>query len=62
MTAIKIAALILGLIALIMTFRAKWIVETVFKKEPIEGMVLRVKYIALALAVIAFLTVFIFGR
>ncbi len=62
MTAIKIAALILGLIALVMTFRAKWIVETVFKKEPIEGMVLRVKYIALALAVIAFLTVFIFGR
>ncbi len=62
MTAIKIAALILGLIALVMTFRAKWIVENVFKKEPIEGMVLRVKYIALALAVIAFLTVFIFGR
>ncbi len=62
MTAIKIAALILGLIALVMTFRAKWIVEKVLKKEPIEGLVLRVKYIALALAVIAFLAVFIFGR
>lgn len=62
MTAIKIAALILGFIALVMTFRAKWIVEKVFKKEPIEGMVLRVKYIALALAVIAFLAVFILIR
>lgn len=62
MAEIKIAALVLGLIALVMTFRAKWIVENVLKKEPIEGLVLRVKYIALALAVIAFLTVFIFGR
>ncbi len=62
MTAVKIAALVLGLVALVMTFRAKQIVERIFKKEPEEGMVLRVKYIALALAVIAFLTVFIFGR
>lgn len=62
MTAIKIAALAIGLIALVMTFKAKLIIEKVFKKEPIEGMVLRVKYIALALAVIAFGAVFILGR
>lgn len=62
MTAIKIAALAVGLIALIMTFKAKLIVEKVLKKEPAEGMVLRVKYAALALAVIAFLAVFILGR
>ncbi|MGN0107219.1 MAG: hypothetical protein ACI4A5_05940 [Hominilimicola sp.] len=62
MLAIKIAALAVGLIALFMTFKAKLIIEKVFKKEPVEGLVLRVKYIALALAVIAFLTVFISGR
>lgn len=62
MTAIKIAALLVGLIALVMTFKAKLIIEKVLKKEPIEGLVLRVKYIALALAVIAFLAVFIMGR
>ena len=62
MLAIKIAALVVGLIALFMNFRAKFIIEKVLKKEPVEGLVLRVKYIALALAVIVFLTVFILGR
>ncbi len=62
MTAIKISALIIGLIALVMTFKAKLIIGSLLKKEPEEGMVLRVKYIALGLAVIAFIAVFIFGR
>lgn len=62
MIAIKIAALLLGLIALFMTFKAKMIIEKVFKKEPVEGLVLRVKYIALLIAVIAFLLIFILGR
>lgn len=62
MTFIKIAALIIGLIALIMTFKAKLIISNLLKKEPEEGMVLRVKYCALILAVIAFAIVFITGR
>lgn len=62
MTVIKIAALAAGVIALLLTFKANIIVEKVFKKEPAEGMVLRVKYIALALAVTAFLAVLILGR
>ena len=60
--AIKIAALVVGLFALVLTFKAKLVVERVLKKEPTEGMVLRVKYIALALAVIAFLAVMLFGK
>lgn len=62
MTAMKIAALAVGLIALIINFRAKPIVKKLLKKEPDEGMVLRVKYMALGLAVIDFLTVFILIR
>lgn len=62
MTAIKIAAILLGLIAILLTFKADMIIEKIFKKEPIEGLVLRVKYIALGLAVIDFLTVFILVR
>ena len=55
---IKITAFIIGLIAIVLTFKAELILEKVFKK----GLVLRVKYIALALAVIAFMAVFILGR
>jgi hypothetical protein len=61
MQAIQIAALLICIIALFMTFRAKFILEKVFKKEPNERMVLRVKYIALVMAVAAFLIIFIFG-
>lgn len=62
MIAIRIAALAVGLFALVLTFKARIVVEHVLRKEPTEGMVLRVKYIALALAVIAFLAVMIFGK
>lgn len=59
---IKITAFIIGLIAIVLTFKAELILEKVFKEEPTQGLVLRVKYIALALAVIAFMAVFILGR
>ena len=59
---IKITAFIIGLIAIVLTFKAELILEKVFKKEQTQGLVLRVKYIALALAVIAFMAVFILGR
>lgn len=59
MTVIKIAAVIVGVIAVFMTFKAKFIIEKLFKKQADERMILRVKYAALALAVIAFLAVFI---
>lgn len=59
MTAIKIAAVLVGAISLFMTFKAKLVIEKVLKKDADERMVLRVKYAALALAVIAFLAVFI---
>lgn len=62
MIAIRIAALVIGLFALVLTFKAKIVIERVLKKEPTEGMVLRVKYIALALAIIAFLTIMMFGK
>ena len=62
MIAIRIAALAVGLFALVLTFKARLVVERVLRKEPTEGLVLRVKYIALALAVIAFLAVMIFGK
>lgn len=59
MTVIKIAAVIVGVMAVFMTFKAKFIIEKLFKKQADERMILRVKYAALALAVIAFLAVFI---
>lgn len=59
---IKIISLAAALIALVLTFRAKAILQKINAEEPTEGMVLRVKYIALAIAVIAFLAVFITGR
>lgn len=62
MLAVKIAALAVGIIAVLMTFKAEMLIEKVFKKEPAQGMVLRVKYLALLLAVIAFAAVFISGR
>ena len=62
MIAIRIACLLAGLLALVLTFKAKLIVEKLLRKAPSEGMVLRVKYIALAIAIVAFLTVMIFGK
>lgn len=60
MIAVKIAALVVGLAALLLTFKAKFVIENILHKEATDRMVLRVKYIALALAIIAFISVFIF--
>ena len=59
MLAVKILVIILGIIALFMTFRAQFIIEKLFHKEATEKMVLRVKYAALGVAVIAFIIIFI---
>lgn len=55
-------AVLAGLIAVFMTFRAEFIITKILKKEPTERMVLRVKYTALIIAVIIFLTIFILER
>lgn len=60
MTALKIVALAVGLCALLLTFKSKYIIENLLHKEASEGMVLRVKCVALALAIAAFISVFIF--
>ena len=62
MIIIRITAVLIGLLAIFMTFKAELIVKKILKKEPTERMVLRVKYTALILAVIIFLVVFITGR
>ena len=59
MLAVKILVIVLGIIALFMTFRAKFIVEKILHKEATEKAVLRVKYAALCVAIIAFIIIFI---
>ncbi len=59
MTVISVVALILGAAALFMTFKAEFIVSKLMKKECEEKNILRVKYAALALAVIAFFAAFL---
>lgn len=59
MIAVKISVIVMGIIALFMTFRAKFILEKILHKEATEKMVLRVKYAALCVAVIAFVIIFI---
>lgn len=56
---LKITAVILGLIALFLTFRATWILNNIFKiSEPSQKHILRTKIAALIIAVIAFIMVF----
>ena len=60
---LKIVLLILGALALIINFRAKWVLETLFKQdEPSLEMLLKVKYSALALAVLIFIAAFALVR
>ena len=57
---IKIIALLIGLVAVFLTFRVKWVLSAIFRiSEPSLETILKVKYVALALAVIAFLAVFL---
>lgn len=60
--AVKIIAALLGLAALILTFRGQWILSNVFKQsEPSPKQLMQVKYVALGLAIIAFILVFRVG-
>ena len=59
MLAVRILVIVMGIIALFMTFRAQFIVEKILHKEVTEKAVLRVKYAALGVAVIAFAIIFI---
>ena len=59
MTVISVIALILGVIALFMTFRAKFVLEKILHREATEKAVLRVKYAALGVAVVAFFAAFL---
>lgn len=57
---IKIIAAVLGIAALLLTFRVDWILKKLFANtEPTAEDRLKIKYIALAIAVIAFILVFI---
>ena len=59
MTVISVIALILGVIALFMTFRAKFVLEKILHREATDKAVLRVKYAALGVAVAAFFAAFL---
>lgn len=60
--AAKIIAIILAVIALLLTFRGKWILTNIFKiPDPSDKQILWAKFAALGLAVIAFITVFRVG-
>lgn len=58
MLVIKIISVLMGVAALLLTFRVDWVLKTFCKNnEPDLNDRLRVKYIALAVAVIAFIIV-----
>lgn len=59
---VNITAVILGLASVFINFKAEAVVCKVLKKDPVQSLVMRVKYISLALAVIAFLTIMLFGE
>ena len=55
MLVIKIISVLMGVAALLLTFRVDWVLKTFCKNnEPDLNDRLRVKYIALAVAVVAF--------
>lgn len=58
--AVKIIAALLGIIALLLTFRVDWILKRFFNNDnPSVEDRLKIKYMALAIAVIAFVIVLI---
>ena len=60
---IKIIAVLLGAAALLLTFRVDWVLKTFCKiDEPDINDRLKVKYIARAIAVIAFAGVLLYSR
>ena len=56
----KIIVFIICVIAAVLTFRGEWVLKTFFaESSPEENQIMRLKYIALFLAVLAFITVLI---
>ena len=61
--AIKITAVVLGIAALLMTFRGEWLMKKFMKiSEPSQKQILSVKFAELGIAVIAFAMVFRVGN
>lgn len=57
---IKVVAIVLALIALMLNFRGKWILETFLKNNtPSQNLLLGMKFTALIIAIIAFVLVFL---
>ena len=57
-----VVAMAIGIVAVFLTFKAKYVIERFLHKEPTEGLILRVKYVALALAVISFVSIFYLNK
>ena len=56
----KIIVFIICIMAAVLTFRVEWVLKTFFKRtSPDEKQIMKLKYIALFLAVLAFITVLI---
>lgn len=62
MLAVKIAVIVMGVIALFMTFKAEFILENILHRDATDKAVLRVKYAAFGVAVIAFLAIFLLDQ
>ena len=62
MLAVKIAVIVMGVIALFMTFKAEFILENILHRDATYKAVLRVKYAAFGVAVIAFLAIFLLDQ
>ncbi len=60
---IKIIAVVLIIIALLLTFRVDWVLRTFFKnEEPTIDDRLKIKYAALGIAVIVFIAVLLVDK
>lgn len=57
---IRIVIILLCIAALFITFKADFIAERIFHKEPEPQMVIRVKYAAIALVIVICILTFIF--
>lgn len=56
---VKIAIILVCVLAVILTFKGEWVLKRVFKiPEPSEKAVLNVKFIALGIAILLFAAVF----
>ncbi len=57
---LRIIAIVLAFMAIALNFRGEWIIKKVFKTDsPSPNSILKAKFIALIIAIIAFLLVFL---